>query len=39
MAQNIPDRSMVSELACGFLDCMYNTKDPLPAQNGTKKDK
>ncbi|XP_031550346.1 sphingosine-1-phosphate lyase 1-like [Actinia tenebrosa] len=28
MAQNIPDRSMVSELACGFLDCMYNTKNP-----------
>ncbi|KXJ12320.1 sphingosine-1-phosphate lyase 1 [Exaiptasia diaphana] len=36
MAQSIPDRSMVSELACGFLDCMYNTKDPKPAQNGTK---
>ncbi|KAK3726980.1 hypothetical protein QZH41_014710 [Actinostola sp. cb2023] len=36
MAQNIPDRSMVSELACGFLDRMYSTKDPIPARDGSK---
>ncbi|XP_076830746.1 sphingosine-1-phosphate lyase 1 isoform X2 [Brachyhypopomus gauderio] len=25
MAQSIPDRSMVSEVSCGFLDCLYST--------------
>ncbi|XP_026878408.2 sphingosine-1-phosphate lyase 1 [Electrophorus electricus] len=25
MAQTIPDRSMVTEVSCGFLDCLYST--------------
>ncbi|XP_062851648.1 sphingosine-1-phosphate lyase 1 [Trichomycterus rosablanca] len=25
MAQSIPDRSMVTEISCGFLDCLYST--------------
>ncbi|KAF4090436.1 hypothetical protein AMELA_G00051820 [Ameiurus melas] len=25
MAQSIPDRSMVTEVSCGFLDCLYST--------------
>lgn len=27
MAQAIPDRSMVSEISCAFLDCLYTTED------------
>ncbi|EDO47839.1 predicted protein [Nematostella vectensis] len=34
MAANIPDRSIVNELACGFLDCMYNTGSNKPQENG-----
>ncbi|XP_058241957.1 sphingosine-1-phosphate lyase 1 isoform X2 [Hemibagrus wyckioides] len=26
MAQTIPDRSMVTEVSCGFLDCLYSTE-------------
>ncbi|XP_029926421.1 sphingosine-1-phosphate lyase 1 isoform X1 [Myripristis murdjan] len=26
MAQSIPDRSMVTEISCGFLDCLYSTE-------------
>lgn len=26
MAQSIPDRSMVTEITCGFLDCLYSTE-------------
>uniref|UniRef100_A0AAR2LJG1 sphinganine-1-phosphate aldolase n=1 Tax=Pygocentrus nattereri TaxID=42514 RepID=A0AAR2LJG1_PYGNA len=26
MAQTIPDRSMVTEISCGFLDCLYSTE-------------
>jgi len=26
MAQSIPDRSIVSEIACGFFDAYYSTK-------------
>ncbi|KAI4898036.1 hypothetical protein NFI96_019258, partial [Prochilodus magdalenae] len=26
MAQSIPDRSMVTEVSCGFLDCLYSTE-------------
>ncbi|XP_039611043.1 sphingosine-1-phosphate lyase 1 isoform X1 [Polypterus senegalus] len=25
MAQSIPDRSLVTEISCGFLDCLYST--------------
>lgn len=28
MAQSIPDRSIVSEISWGFLDCLYSTEDP-----------
>ncbi|TKS85295.1 Sphingosine-1-phosphate lyase 1 [Collichthys lucidus] len=28
MAQSIPDRSMVSEISRGFLDCLYSTEVP-----------
>ncbi|XP_077352552.1 sphingosine-1-phosphate lyase 1 [Festucalex cinctus] len=28
MAQSIPDRSMVTEITRGFLDCLYNTEVP-----------
>ncbi|KAG7279818.1 hypothetical protein CRUP_013728 [Coryphaenoides rupestris] len=30
MAQSIPDRSMVSEISCGFLDCLYSTEVHKP---------
>ncbi|XP_061084745.1 sphingosine-1-phosphate lyase 1 isoform X2 [Conger conger] len=30
MAQSIPDRSMVTEISCGFLDCLYSTEAPVP---------
>lgn len=26
MAQSIPDRSMVTEISQGFLDCLYSTE-------------
>ncbi|CAL1578378.1 unnamed protein product [Knipowitschia caucasica] len=32
MAQSIPDRSMVTEISRGFLDCLYSTDNPK-AQN------
>lgn len=28
MAQSIPDRSMVTEISRGFLDCLYSTELP-----------
>ncbi|OTF73498.1 hypothetical protein BLA29_014956 [Euroglyphus maynei] len=28
MAQKIPDRSMVSDMACQYLNCIYDTSDP-----------
>ena len=31
MAQNIPDRSVITELACGFMDLYYKA-DPPSAQ-------
>jgi len=34
MAQSIPDRSLVNEIAMAFLDACYITKDPLPSSNG-----
>lgn len=36
MAQSIPDRSIISELALGYLDAYYSTEKhpPLPAENG-----
>ncbi|CAH3170637.1 unnamed protein product [Porites lobata] len=34
MAQGIPDRSIVTELACCFLDCMYNIGNTQPQANG-----
>ncbi|KAG5831015.1 hypothetical protein ANANG_G00299380 [Anguilla anguilla] len=40
MAQSIPDRSMVTEISRGFLDCLYNTDAPVPEKNhmnGTSK--
>lgn len=37
MAQGIPDRSIVSELACGFLDCMYNISNNQRQENGVHK--
>ena len=39
MAQSIPDRSLVSELACGYLDAYYSTDKlkPPPAKNGVAK--
>ncbi|KAJ8248172.1 hypothetical protein GJAV_G00239130 [Gymnothorax javanicus] len=44
MAQSIPDRSMVTEISCGFLDCLYSTEAPAAAaaveknhMNGTSK--
>ncbi|XP_059928419.1 sphingosine-1-phosphate lyase 1 isoform X2 [Gadus macrocephalus] len=30
MAQSIPDRSMVTEISCGFLDCLYSTEVHKP---------
>lgn len=33
MAQSIPDRSIVSEISWGFLDCLYNTEDPRAKRN------
>ncbi|CDQ58562.1 unnamed protein product [Oncorhynchus mykiss] len=32
MAQSIPDRSMVTEISCGFLDCLYSTEEPRSSQ-------
>lgn len=29
MAQSIPDRSMVTEISRGFLDCLYSTEVPM----------
>ncbi|XP_024279886.1 sphingosine-1-phosphate lyase 1 isoform X2 [Oncorhynchus tshawytscha] len=33
MAQSIPDRSMVTEISRGFLDCLYSTEEPLSSQS------
>ena len=33
MAQKIPDRTMVAELASHCLDCLYSTT-PQPTENG-----
>lgn len=33
MAQSIPDRSIVSEISWGFLDCLYSTEDPRANSN------
>lgn len=33
MAQAIPDRSIVSEISWGFLDCLYSTEDPQANRN------
>ncbi|XP_013884292.1 sphingosine-1-phosphate lyase 1 [Austrofundulus limnaeus] len=30
MAQSIPDRSLVTEISRGFLDCLYSTEVPKP---------
>lgn len=37
MAQSIPDRSIINELAVGYLDAYYSTDKlaPLPSENGT----
>uniref|UniRef100_A0A4W5NP92 sphinganine-1-phosphate aldolase n=1 Tax=Hucho hucho TaxID=62062 RepID=A0A4W5NP92_9TELE len=32
MAQSIPDRSMVTEISRGFLDCLYSTEEPKSSQ-------
>ncbi|KAI1894717.1 hypothetical protein AGOR_G00118620 [Albula goreensis] len=40
MAQSIPDRSMVTEISHGFLDCLYSTEAPSVEKNhmnGTSK--
>lgn len=37
MSQSIPDRSIVSELACGFLDCMYTIGNAPAHENGVVK--
>ncbi|XP_020612836.1 sphingosine-1-phosphate lyase 1-like [Orbicella faveolata] len=37
MSQSIPDRSIVSELACGFLDCMYTIGNAPAHENGVLK--
>ncbi|CAL8257022.1 unnamed protein product [Lota lota] len=42
MAQSIPDRSMVTEISCGFLDCLYSTEvykptTPAAHMNGNGK--
>ncbi|KAL4640940.1 sphingosine-1-phosphate lyase 1 [Arapaima gigas] len=40
MAQSIPDRSMVTEVSHGFLDCLYSTEVPSSEQkhmNGTSR--
>ena len=38
MAQQIPDRSMVSELSCSFVDNLYMTATPTKAEkNGQVK--
>uniref|UniRef100_A0A8B9LXY0 sphinganine-1-phosphate aldolase n=1 Tax=Astyanax mexicanus TaxID=7994 RepID=A0A8B9LXY0_ASTMX len=33
MAQTIPDRSLVTEISCGFLDCLYSTEVPKVQKN------
>ncbi|KAJ8360024.1 hypothetical protein SKAU_G00165490 [Synaphobranchus kaupii] len=33
MAQSIPDRSMVTEISHGFLDCLYSTEVLAPEKN------
>ncbi|XP_030626392.1 sphingosine-1-phosphate lyase 1 [Chanos chanos] len=33
MAQSIPDRSMVTEISHGFLDCLYSTEIPNSQKN------
>ncbi|XP_020350537.1 sphingosine-1-phosphate lyase 1 isoform X2 [Oncorhynchus kisutch] len=33
MAQSIPDRSMVTEISRGFLDCLYSTEEPKSSQS------
>ncbi|XP_031434819.1 sphingosine-1-phosphate lyase 1 isoform X2 [Clupea harengus] len=33
MAQSIPDRSMVTEISHGFLDCLFSTEDPKAKNN------
>ncbi|XP_077585134.1 sphingosine-1-phosphate lyase 1 isoform X1 [Stigmatopora nigra] len=33
MAQSIPDRSMVTEISRGFLDCLYSTEVPKSSTN------
>ncbi|KAM9803966.1 sphingosine-1-phosphate lyase 1 [Neosynchiropus ocellatus] len=33
MAQSIPDRSMVTEISRGFLDCLYSTEVPKTTSN------
>ncbi|KAJ8412806.1 hypothetical protein AAFF_G00117570 [Aldrovandia affinis] len=33
MAQSIPDRSMVTEVSHGFLDCLYSTEAPSAEKN------
>ncbi|KAF6725658.1 Sphingosine-1-phosphate lyase 1 [Oryzias melastigma] len=33
MAQSIPDRSMVTEISRGFLDCLYSTEVPKSSRN------
>ena len=32
MAQSIPDRSIITELACGFMDLYYKADPPSSAQ-------
>ncbi|XP_063047447.1 sphingosine-1-phosphate lyase 1 [Engraulis encrasicolus] len=36
MAQSIPDRSLVTEISHGFLDCLYSTELPKSAQSNGK---
>nr|XP_057908641.1 sphingosine-1-phosphate lyase 1 isoform X1 [Doryrhamphus excisus] len=35
MAQSIPDRSMVTEISRGFLDCLYSTEVKSPKSNAS----
>lgn len=37
MSQSIPDRSIVNEIAWGFLDCMYNVNHEPAHENGVVK--
>ncbi|XP_058971919.2 sphingosine-1-phosphate lyase 1 [Pocillopora verrucosa] len=37
MSQSIPDRSIVNEIAWGFLDCMYNVNHDAAHENGVVK--